>query len=412
MIIAVLVLLVLLGALALTAQYWIVLFVLVLLGFGGHSGFRWSAESLQVGFLLAAVLAVAACAWLSSGQRAALRAPLRPGVALPLGCICCSLGMCFTLVSRSPVRPAWKVMHDGALVALLLDSAARDEPEPFFDARQELLRRRHSERSRRLESAALELRRVAGGPASLSARLAAQYEANPRPPQHSEDLLGGGYVASLVGNGAPELAVIDVLLARGETREALAWIADVGVPLGLRIEIAKRWSQLPALPRPIVIATLGRACVDAQKRRGPADVPLFAYQSSCDFALDRLLPREPSALTAPQGFALAYALTAVDSSLIDERLSLTTKDDVAVAMLRGIRAARLSNANRSHTIEDRTLSCDRLEQLAALVCPAVRPRICGTEAAIRSLIPLEILDPCLAQLAIETPPELVSLGGY
>jgi hypothetical protein len=81
-------------------------------------------------------------------------------------------------------------------------------------------------------------------------------------------------------------------------------------------------------------------------------------------------------------------------------------------MLRGMRAAELSDPNRAQAIETRMLKCDRLEQLAALVCPGDRAGICGTEAARFAPIPPEILEHCLAQLALETSPELVSLGGY
>jgi len=409
-VITVLVALVLLIVLGLTAQWWVLLLILVVLLFNLGSALSWSAQSLQVGFALLAVLALAVYAWLSSGKRGALRAPLQPRVALPLGLLCCLLGAGSMFVKGSPIRPAWAVMHDGVLLEQLLESAAQDKGEVFGSARRELVRRHGSEHTQRVQSAARELRRVAAGPASLSARLVAHYEA--QPPRHtsSEDYLGGDY--SLVGGGAPELAVADVLLARGETREVLAWIADAGVPLGLRLEIAKHWSQLPSLPRPVLIAALGRACVDAQKHGTPPDVPYFSSHSTCDLAIDRLLPREQGSLSVPQAFALAYALSAVGGSLIGERLALTTNDDVAVAMLRGMRAAELSDPNRAQAIETRILKCSRLEQLAGLVCPAERARICGSEAMKNAPLSLELLEPCLARLPLETSSELLSLGGY
>jgi len=207
-VITVLVALVLLIVLGLTAQWWVLLLILVVLLFNHSLVLGWSAQSLQVGFALLAVLALAVYAWLSSGKRGALRAPLQPRVALPLGLLCCLLGAGSMFVKGSPIRPAWAVMHDGVLLEQLLESAAQDKGEVFGSARRELVRRHGSEHTQRVESAARELRRVAAGPASLSARLVAHYEA--QPPRHisSEDYLGGAHFYSLVGGGAPELAVL------------------------------------------------------------------------------------------------------------------------------------------------------------------------------------------------------------
>ena len=81
-------------------------------------------------------------------------------------------------------------------------------------------------------------------------------------------------------------------------------------------------------------------------------------------------------------------------------------------MLRGMRAAELSDPNRAQAIETRILKCSRLEQLAGLVCPAERARICGSEAMKNAPLSLELLEPCLARLPLETSSELLSLGGY
>jgi hypothetical protein len=131
----------------------------------------------------------------------------------------------------------------------------------------------------------------------------------------------------------------------------------------------------------------------------------------CQAAIERLLPREQSALTVEEGYAVAYAMVAIGQPSVDHYMSSLLSGDVTVAMLRGRRAAELADASRS--VASRTMvECPTLAHLAALVCPADRASVCPTEGFDEARRPFSVLEACVAQLPPPTPPALLRLGGY
>src|SRR6188768_1211734 len=398
-------LLVLLVLLTLSAPLWGTA-LLVLLVLNQSEPLRWTPQSLELAYLVLAVLALLAYVWLSTGKRGALRAPVRPNVALWLALTCTVCALCGPKVLSSFFEPAWEILHDAALIQRLGDAVARDSVQSFEDAKNELLRR-PSDRARSLELASRKLRRDAAGSASMSARLAAL-----EPPARAQGspCVGFAFEPSYLPRGIPpELAVIDVLLARGATQEALAWLTDSEVPLGLRIELVKSWSrsQAQTLPRTTLSAAIGKDC--ATVRRAPptpavAARPYTDARDSCGSAIDVLLPPEPSSLTAEQAYAAGYARVAMLEPFRDNQLWSEVNDEIAVAMLRGMRAAALSDPSRG-VVATGFLSCRTFQRLAALVCPADRIPECN-----RGLPTLEFLVACVALPA--PTPELVRLGGY
>jgi hypothetical protein len=257
---------VVISLLVLSFPLWGMILVLLLI-FSPAERLIWSAGSIELGFALALVLPLVGYVWLSTGKRAALRAPVRPSVALPLAVLCCLLGtfgIFLSTIKSSIVRPALAISHDRALFELLQDSVPRDDAESFESAQREL-RRRPSDRAHSAETASRHLRRVSGGPASMSAQLAALGEPRAGGGNACNDFLGRVPSRTLAYRGPPELAVIEVLLTRGATEEVLAWVTDPEVPVALRTQIVERWRQDPAFPK-------GKPCVDAQQHATRAGV--------------------------------------------------------------------------------------------------------------------------------------------
>jgi len=361
----------------------------------------WSAGSYEFGYLLAAVLALAIYALLCTGERAALRAPIRPSTALTLGLTCGSLALFLPSLAAAFSKPAIGLLHDGALVELLGDSLSWSSRQSFEDAQAELLRRR-SDRAHSLAMASRKLRRTSASPTSMSARLVANESAASEP--SGEAWLDFRWH----GITPPELAVVDVLVARGEIQEALAWVTDPRVPLYLRLDLVEGGSLERALSRTTLIAAVGKACVDASKRATPEQARSDDdSRFRCSTAIQRLLPLEPSSLTTEEGFAIGYAIVAIGGRFSGEHPLSHASDEGAIAMLRGMHAAALSDIRRSSgTASD--LKCSTFDHLAALVCSADRLSACADKAA-RSFQPLVA---CAAQLPPPTPAELFRLGGY
>jgi len=390
--------------LVLTFPLWIVAWILAF-----PEGLSWPPTALELGFLLAAVLAWVLYSWLSMGRRGQLRAPVRAGVALSLGTLSALLGIVTLTAGSTVVGPALAVSHDRALLDLMRHSAARDDSLLFNRARNELSRR-PSDRSRSVEAASRELRRISAGPASWSARLAAYVDANPRVSFGSENYLTDRRPPSLAWSGAPELALIDVLRARGATREELAWDTDPEVPLGLRLEIAQKWSSARTFPPAIVIAALGKACVETREHGAGVERFYVHSHGDCQAGVGSIFSRDLNAPTAEQAFASAYATVAAGHSLFLERALPQVSDELAVAMLRGVHAAWRRDATRAQAFA--RLQCSTLERLAALVCAAQRGPACRPEFAEKGWESLGFLVPCVAQLPPLNSPELSRFGGY
>ncbi len=395
-----LVLLVLLVLVTCSAPIWLPV-LLVLAVFDESGPFRWVPHSLELAYLVLAAFALLACVWLSTGKRGTLRAPVPPNVALWLALTCVMFAL--PKVFSSFFEPARELLHDDALLGLLGDAVASDSVRSFEDAKQELLRR-PSDRAHTLELASRRLRRDSAGSASMSARLAAL---DPPPSYRGSPCVGFSFEPSHLPRFLPpELAVVDVLLARGATQEALAWLTDPEVPLVLRIRLLENWPRESPLPRPSLIAAFGKACAAA-----PHDLTIMVAQRSysgactaCGRAIYSLLPPEPTAITVEQGYAAGYALVAMRERFTDDLPWSEVNDEIAVAMLRGMRAAEQSDSTRKSTAT-RCLSCPTFQRLAALVCPAEPVPRCSLDGSR-----LDVLTACHALPA--ATPELVRFGGY
>lgn len=211
--------------------------------------------------------------------------------------------------------------------------------------------------------------------------------------------------------------MVDVLLARELTEEALAWVTDPQVPFGLRVAIVEHWPPERTLPRAALISEFGKECATLWKSPAQvADSGLFAkpiaHRATRDVCLDEfrsLLPRDPSSLTTEEGFALGYASVATRWLFVDDPPWPKLSDAVAIARLRGMHAAGLSDPSRQLGPTN-SLDCPTFQRLAGLVCSAERAPTCSPPEHR----PLASLMECLANspTPIATPTEQARFGGY
>jgi hypothetical protein len=272
------------------------------------------------------------------------------------------------------------------------------------------LKRRPNDRGHTFAAASREVRAAAGTEAAPSRRLIRYRQAHPRPRAPHGDTSMLMFTTPEPPPRQiiePEVDLVLALLHGGETEEALTWFDASLVPPDLIFTIAQAWVLRPNPPRALLIAKLGRACVEGllPPRKEWQTIPGLDSVASCDKIQSLLLPRS---ITREEGYAAAYVSVATRSHLGQERL-VSAPPEVARAMLYAFGAARRVSEWRAWRGKLGQIPCPALDRLADLVCFGPRTSLCPDSREFGDVGPL---NKCIDELSTTEPADLQSLGGY